>query len=136
VEQLSTEFVLSEGKFSISQPAFRCKYHMSILVFIPSFLIMLLQEPHLDTHDVFRLGLLAVNIDHRHHSIKSRSRTLGSETIITFFMSRGCAVVRNSLSRSGRSRFQSWPCYRLILLPKFTYLRVVIDKKENNVLLH
>jgi len=66
------EIVLSEGEFSISQLAFRCKYHISILVFIPTFLILLLQEQHLDTYDVFRLGLLALNIDHSHHSIKYR----------------------------------------------------------------
>jgi len=78
------KIVLSEGKFSISQPAFRCKYHISILVFIPLLLILLLQKQHLDTCDVFRLGLLAVNVDHRHHSIKYRSRKFGSETIITF----------------------------------------------------
>jgi len=45
-------------------------------------------------------------------------------------------VVRNSLSRSGRSWFQSCLCYRLILLPKFTYLQVVIDKKKRIMLLH
>jgi hypothetical protein len=51
------EVVLSEGKFSISQTEFRCKYHSSILVFIPLFLILLLREQHLGTFNVFRLGL-------------------------------------------------------------------------------
>jgi len=51
------EIVLSEGKFSISQTEFRCKYHSSILAFIPSFLILLLREQHLGTCNVFRLGL-------------------------------------------------------------------------------
>jgi len=51
------EIVLSEVKFSISHTAFRCKYNISILVFIPSFLILFLQEQHLGICDVFRLGL-------------------------------------------------------------------------------
>jgi hypothetical protein len=51
------EIVLSEGKFSISQTEVRCKYHNSIRVLIPLFLLLLLQMQHLGTCDKFRLGL-------------------------------------------------------------------------------
>jgi hypothetical protein len=70
--------VFSEGKFSISHTEFRCKYHISILEFIPSFLILLLQKQHFGTYDVFRLGLpliltteaIPLNITAEHLEVK------------------------------------------------------------------
>jgi len=70
--------VLGEGSLSISHTEFRCKYHSSILVFIPSFLILLLQKQHLGTCDVFRLGLplilttetIPLNIAAEHWEVK------------------------------------------------------------------